>query len=394
MNVLTDKGFKRPTYDDLLENQIARAKNFFGDDIDTSELTALGKFMRINCHDVSKLYEELEHVYYARFPNTATGQSLDRLCVFAGITRNPPIRAIHTLKLIGEANTTVENGYLVGTNDNITFYLINDTEIDEHGEAVAEFECTEAGVIGNVKVGSIDKIINPDIYVNSIEHISVEVVGVEKETDVALRKRFSQSISGAGAGTIDSIYGEIMRVANVTGCMIVENDTDTTDNDGRPPNSFECFVLGGDDLEIAEAIFKKAPVGIAIVSTVPANTVIRSINDLGNYTHQICFTRTSEKEIYIKVKIKVDRNFEDDGVDQVINNLIYFLTTLTNGEDVILTTLYSYIHQVAGVRETSELLMSTDGTNYTAANIICAGHEVARTDTRKIVVEVSDYVDY
>ena len=169
MNVLTDKGFKRPTYDDLLENQIARAKNFFGDDIDTSELTALGKFMRINCHDVSKLYEELEHVYYARFPNTATGQSLDRLCVFAGITRNPPIRAIHTLKLIGDANTTVENGYLVGTNDNITFYLINDTELDEHGEAVAEFECTEAGVIGNVKVGSIDKIINPDIYVNSIE---------------------------------------------------------------------------------------------------------------------------------------------------------------------------------------------------------------------------------
>ena len=39
---LTELGFERPTYDDLLEAQIARAKELFGEDIDTNETTPLG----------------------------------------------------------------------------------------------------------------------------------------------------------------------------------------------------------------------------------------------------------------------------------------------------------------------------------------------------------------
>ena len=46
--VLTEKGFQRPTYDDLLAAQVARAKKLFGEDIDTSGQSILGKFIRIN----------------------------------------------------------------------------------------------------------------------------------------------------------------------------------------------------------------------------------------------------------------------------------------------------------------------------------------------------------
>ena len=34
---LTELGYERPTYDDLLEAQIERAKLLFGEDIDTNE---------------------------------------------------------------------------------------------------------------------------------------------------------------------------------------------------------------------------------------------------------------------------------------------------------------------------------------------------------------------
>lgn len=99
MAVLSNIGFKRPTYAEILDAQIARAKTLFGDDIETSELTILGKYIRLNVYDIAKLYEELENVYYARFPMTATGESLDRLCVFAGITRNPATASQHILKI-------------------------------------------------------------------------------------------------------------------------------------------------------------------------------------------------------------------------------------------------------------------------------------------------------
>ena len=60
MAVLSNIGFKRPTYAEILDAQIARAKTLFGDDIETSELTILGKYIRLNVYDIAKLYEELE----------------------------------------------------------------------------------------------------------------------------------------------------------------------------------------------------------------------------------------------------------------------------------------------------------------------------------------------
>lgn len=74
---LTDKGFVRRTYDDILNDKIAMAKELFGEDIDTSDQTAIGKFIRITAYDQAMAEEEIEKVYFARFPNTASGQSLE-----------------------------------------------------------------------------------------------------------------------------------------------------------------------------------------------------------------------------------------------------------------------------------------------------------------------------
>ena len=80
MGALTEKGFKRPIFSELLETQIQKAKELFGEDIETDEKTPLGKFIRITVYDLARAYEDLEGIFYARFPNTARGTSLDRLC--------------------------------------------------------------------------------------------------------------------------------------------------------------------------------------------------------------------------------------------------------------------------------------------------------------------------
>ena len=49
---LTSKGFERLTYDEIVNKIIQKAKELFGEDIDTSELTPLGKFIRINAFDL------------------------------------------------------------------------------------------------------------------------------------------------------------------------------------------------------------------------------------------------------------------------------------------------------------------------------------------------------
>lgn len=380
---LTNLGYERPTYEDLLEAQIERAKLLFGEDIDTNDNTPLGKYIRINVKDLAEVYEILEKIYYARFPNTATGVSLDRLCPFAGITRNPATYAQHKVRFIGVAGEYVPEAFEVATADgSITFHTYNALLIGEDGTVDGIVECEQQGEVGNVAVGRIDTILNPDANVESIQHLAIEQYGEEVENDVALRARFNKTIQGAGSSTAAAIAGAIARVALVDGVAVVENDSDET-VDGIPPHSFECFVLSPEsqDVLVAEAIFSKKPLGIKAVGDVAVE-----IMDDSGVKHTISFSRTIQKDIYIKLTINTNNYFEQDGVEQIKDYIAQYINTLKNGDDVYLSSIYGYIYKAAGVVNVSSLTMSTDGSTYSTSDVAVNSNEVARIDTANIEV--------
>lgn len=384
--VLTDKGFVHKTYNDLLNVQIDRAKELFGADIDTSEVTPLGKFMRLAIYDIADVYEALEIAYYARFPNTASGQSLDKLMPFAGISRNPATFARHKITLTGTKGFTVEAGFLVGTQSGICFYVTDETILDSvTGTADAVAECTVRGEAGNVIVGEITDIVNPSADVLSVTHISVVSLGEKAESDYELRRRFSSSVSGAGSATSDSIIGAIMRIQGVSGVLIDENDTDETSASGVPRRSFETLVLGNKDLkqQIADTIFSKKPLGIKTYGKEQVEVI-----DKGGFSHVIKFSWTSEITVYIKIKIQVNTFFESTGVEQIKGNIYRYLESLSNGQSVILTSLYGHIYSVSGVTDVQVLSMSTDGEVYSTDDILCKINEVAVLSMENIFVEV------
>ncbi|MBD8945805.1 MAG: hypothetical protein EGR97_00555 [Clostridiales bacterium] len=382
---LTVQGYHRPTYDEILATKIQKAKDLFGENIETDEKTPLGKFIRIGAYDLAKAYEDIENVYYARFPNSATGTSLDRLCVFAGITRNPATQAIHKIKVYGEAETVIGIGELVVSSGEITFYSANEYTIPTSGSIEVEVECTEAGEIGNVK--SITEIVNPTAEISHIEYIGISEAGEDEEPDVELRKRFSAAVEGAGSSNINAIRAALLRVPTVTSVGIIVNDTDAT-KDGRPARSFECYVYGGVGYEqdIAEAIFDKCPIGIKTCST-SENPVTVTLNDDGGHEHTIYFSHTETVTVYVSMKIVTDAKFEgDEGVKQVKNAITTYIDSLRVGADVVLSTLYGHIHSVVGVVEVKELKLSTNGTTYNAANINIGEYQVADTDASKVGV--------
>ena len=182
--MLSETGFSRRTFDDILNDKIERAKEMFGEDIDTSELTPLGKFFRINAYDQSLVEELAELIYYAIFPNTASGVSLDRLCVFVGIRRNSATKSQYKVSVTGTAGGTVPQGFLVGTETEINFENLQDTVIDDNGKATITVECVESGIIGNVPYSSITEIVNPSADVESI--VGIEVIEKGEETEKLL----------------------------------------------------------------------------------------------------------------------------------------------------------------------------------------------------------------
>lgn len=356
---LTDKGYQRRTYVDILAEKERHAKELLGEDIDTSDQSVLGKYLRINAYDQAKLEEEMEQIYYARFPNTASGQSLDRLMVFAGISRNPASTAEYRVKVTGTAGHVIPVGFLFATDTGITYWTVQEYTIGTDGTVTADVCCSEPGVIGNLKSpADISRIVNPDVGVDAVVGVELIKSGIDVESDADLRKRFAAAASGAGSGNENAIRAAILRVPTVQYAAVIANNTDEPDADGRPPHSFECYVLGGDDYEqeIAQAIFDKRPVGI---QTVGDKSV--KITDISGTERTVNYSPAQKVYVTVRLAIKTSVSFENDGVDRVKAAVSAYINGLGIGKSLVLSTIYGHVYGVTGVQEVTTLELSTNG---------------------------------
>lgn len=373
---LTDKGYQRRTYAEILNDKIQRAKELLGEDIDTSDQSVLGKYLRINAYDQAKAEEEIEQVYFARFPNTASGQSLDRLLVFAGISRNPASAAVYRVKVTGTAGYVIPIGFLVSTDTEIMYWTTSENTIGDDGTCLVDVSCTEAGTIGNLSsAAAISRIVNPDASIDSVEGVEILTAGADEESDADLRLRFVSAVEGAGSCNENAIRAAILRVPTVQYATVISNNTDAEDSDGRPPHSFECFVLGGDDYEqeIAEAIFDKRPIGIQTVGD-KAVTII----DVCGTQRVVNYSPAVKVHVKVRAKIKTTSTFASDGVAQVQASVSDYINGLGIGTTLVLSAIYGHIYSVTGVREVTTLEVSMDGgSTYSTNNVVIPEYGIA-----------------
>lgn len=369
--MLTDKGYRRRTYDEILSEKILKAKELFGEDIDTSDLTPLGKYIRINAYDQSLVEEDAENIYYSIFPNTATGQSLDRLCVFVGISRNPATAAEYNISITGTAGYIVPVGFEVGTESEITYYTVSEQEIGEDGTAEVTVACTQTGEIGNVLPAEINRIINPDAEIDSIIGVEQTVAGSEVESDYALRKRF-EGARTVGGSSEAAIIAAVLRVPTVTSAGIVVNKTNA-EVDGRPPHSFECFVGGGENYQhqIAQAIFESSPAGITM-----CGSITQYVTDDSGETYEIKFSKTADIMVYVRFAAETNNLFiEESGKEEIKISLQNYIDNIGVGEILATTALYGKIYSVSGITNVTSLEVSTDGVTWGTDDITAEKYE-------------------
>lgn len=382
MSCITDKGFVRPSYDEILQAQINRAKVLLGDDIDTSEESVLGKFIRINVFDLNICYETLEDLYYSSFPNTARGQSLDRLGPFAAVSRNQATQARIEVKIKGTVGESVPSAFLLKS-DKTSFYVVNDYTIDSSGEVIAIANCVDDGTVGNISNGERLDIQNPRMGIDSVEFIRIVQNGEELESDKDFRIRFANSLAGAGSSTESAIKGAIYRVPLVDGVSVIDNNSDTASS--IPPHSFACYVLAPESQydEIAKAIFDKKPLGIQCIGDIE-----RTVYDAWGKPHTVKFFATSKAELKISIQIKTNQYFESSGISQIKDNIANFINNLANGSDVYYTSVFGYIHNVTGVVSVVDLKICKIGQTPGNGDIAIGEQEIARIDVSNISVEV------
>ncbi len=245
----------------------------------------------------------------------------------------------------------------------------------------------EATGATSVQVNTLTEIETPVSGLDDTKNYTAGVVGQSLETDAELKLRRDQSLQSAGNATVEAIRAALLAVDNVDSVTVFENETDSVDGDGRPPKSYECVILGGDDTEIAQEIWETKPAGIETTTTASGGDAITEvIVDTQGISHTIKFSRPTEIPIFLDLTLTVDSNYPADGDTQVEDAMIAFGATLGVGDDVIVfPQLIAAINPIPGITDIV-VDIDTSASPSGDANIVIAVTEIATFSAANINV--------
>lgn len=231
----------------------------------------------------------------------------------------------------------------------------------------------------------------PVAGLDSVSNNVDAILGRNEELDQELRLRRQESLNIIGASTVEAIKARLLQIDAVTGAVVIENDTDIVDGDGRPPHSFECIVSGATDLAVAEEIWKVKPGGIQTYGNTSEN-----ITDSQGYIKAINFSRATE--IYLWLKITLTYNTEEtfplDGTTQIRDASLAIAADFNIGDDVITQKFYSAVYSVPGVA-TALVEIATSATSggpagaYQTTNLVVGSTNNAVLDSLRTQVTIS-----
>lgn len=376
--MVSETGYRRRTLEEIINAKVELAKELFGKDINTDENTILGKYIMINAYDQYHIEEIAEQLYYALNPQTAFGQTLDRLGWTVGISRNAATSATYKIKVTGTEGATIEVGFLIGVDTayigedtDLTFENIEATTIGESGECEITVSCTTAGAIGNVSPSIITRIVKPVAYVESVQGVEVVEAAADEESDSDFRTRFAKAIEGKGGCTEASIIAALVSIPTVKDAFVSVNESATEYLGDIPPKAIACYVSGGVGYEqkIGEAIFNKKPIGVATHGEEIVSITNEAVSD-----YKVKFSFAESKDVFVKLTIVTNEKFEANGNATIKANIEKFINSLGMGEQLITTALYGDIYKVAGV-VSAIATISTDGVSYTSNDVAVAVYE-------------------
>lgn len=386
---LTERGFRRPTYSELLNAIEYKARELFGSKVNLTVRSPVGLFLRVFAWALNILFEIIEAVYNSAFIDTAVGTSLYNLGRSIGLKLLPQQKARGYLLVTGRPGVTVPRGWLAATVAGEQYVTMSDGIIDDDGTVLVPAQAANGGPDGNTDAGTITVIVNPGIPegITAVTNPSAFTGGRERETDEEYRDRYYLSTDFAGGVNEDAIGAEILQnVEGVYSARVYESCSDVTDEHGLPPHSIEAVVYGGLDTDIAQAIYRRKAAGIQTYGNTSAQ-IIASNGEL--YT--IYFTRPTPIPVWIRITdLKVaDSRFPSDGIEQIKRALIDYIGSETGGGSAG-STVYYYqlperIYSVPGVID-YVLATSADGVDYGDYNVAVGTRETAYTDDEHISI--------
>ena len=383
---VTKYGFRRKLYSEALEERIIRARRVFGVNIDTSETSFLGKFIRNAAWDEAELWERIEEVYFSAYVNFSEGTDLDSVGQYLTITRRPAVRAKGIVKITGADDTFIPKGFRLATKSGKVYETTDFARI-VNGSVDVPVKSIEAGKASNALAEEVDMIVNPTFGIDKVINPKPIEGGLDLESDKEFRERYKKSYSRAGGSTVPALTAALLDIDDVIDGEVRENFTMQT-IDGIPPKSIACYVFGGTDDEVAQTIFENKPAGIEAFGA-----IYKYVQDKKGFKHKIGFTRARTEYIKLSITLKKDEEYKgDDVLKRAIINYIggtdsdgLTYTGLKLGDDVILSKVIGAMMCLGGIADVS-VKMAKANESLVSNSVKIPREAIARTSPDRIEI--------
>lgn len=391
MAELTAAGFSIRTYAEIYEAIETEFRSNVSESLDTSTESPLGQFIGIVSRQIRSLEELALAVYSSQYPAGANGFSLHNVGALTGSKPNAATFS-ETLATVNVAPGTYAAGSLVAFVDGApTARFENVTAVSNvamvAGNYSVRFKAQTAGPV-RANAGTLTEIAEAVSGWNSITNAEDATQGKNAETDTEFRLRREQEVAATGSTTVDAIRADVLRVDGVTYARVFENDQGEVVGD-MPAHSFEAVVIGGENADIASAIFLAKPGG----GGESVGDVAVSVTDSQGEAHLVRFSRPEDLNIYVTADLRVNPATYAGNTET--RQFLADLAALTFGVgvDVVRARLVSALMSAPGVEDVVALTLGFAPAPVGTSNLPILSKQIADFDTSRITITSSTFTD-
>lgn len=296
-NSITASGIETATQAELLNQLTAGYEAIYGSDINLESDTPDGQFMNIVIQIQLDLEDWIVQIFNSFDPDNAIGSVLDQRVAINGIQRqgatftttNITIVTSQVLTFFG-LDQTAQSVYTVADNAGNQWQLITTQTGIAAGTNVFLFQAATPGqalstpntitIQVTVMLGVVS-VNNPTTYTT---------LGINEESDVALKIRRQASTGIQSIGYFQSLTSALENINGIVSAKVHENNTSGVDGTGTPGHSIWVIVSGTPNIALSVAYDSVTVYQYGnIVSSGGFNYISVANNNTGNSVSNISF---------------------------------------------------------------------------------------------------------
>lgn len=311
-NLIDSTGIQTKSYSELVSYFTSQYQSIYGADINLSSNSPDGQMMNIFIQAIMDTQDLLVQVFNSFDPDNAIGTVLDQRVSINGIQRIAGTYTVTNITVVTSQSCTLygldQNTnpvYTVADNAGNQWQLQATQYPSAAGTYIYSFQSATVGANYTVP-NTITTPVTIVLGVTSVNNpTTYTTLGINEETDAALKLRRQISVSLASQGYLKGLLAALENINGVTSAYVYENTTGTTDSNGVPGHSIWCIVGGSPNAsEVANAIYQKRNAGCGMYGS---NTY--NITQVDGSTFTIYWDSVSSQNLFI--------NFTASSIDGV-----------------------------------------------------------------------------